>query len=427
MKTTKSDFARAIGGLALAATMMTPVLAATTAPAAAVKPPAAKHHLAKSYIVYVGGYTRHAAKGIYAFRFTPATGDMESLGLIQDSLNPSWIAQDSARRFIFAGNEHPAKGQPTTGNSVTAYARDAKTGKLTPLNTVSSKGEGPAHLSVDKTGKIVVVANFGSSSVATFPIHADGSLGEAATVIAETGTVAGPAVAKDENGLSPTDPHIHCVMITPDNRFVLSCNVGMGKVTAYRLNPKTGALTQSGAPFVGTPMPGKRWRPRHLAIDPSGKFLYIMDSSTQVTTAAFDPVKGTIKEIQSLPIDAGYKPGQQTEGSEVRVDHTGRFVYVSTHAVDTTLKSVSLDGMINVFAVNPRTHKLKQIQTISSGGAQPRTFVLDPSGKFLLVGNENSGNVTEFAVDHKTGRLSPTGKVVTGIPEPSAFLFDAEK
>jgi 6-phosphogluconolactonase len=272
-----------------------------------------------------------------------------------------------------------------------------------------------------------VVANFGSSSVATFPVHADGSLGEAATVAPEIGVVDGPAVAKDENGLSPTDPHIHCVMITPDNRFVLSCNVGMGKVTAYRLNAKTAALTQVGAPFVGTPLPGKRWRPRHLAIDPSGKFLYIMDSSTQVTTAAFDPAKGTIKEIQSLPIDTGYKPDQQTEGSEVRVDHTGRFVYTSTHGVDATLKSVPLDGTINVFAVNPRTHKLKQIQNITTGGSQPRTFVLDPSGKFLLVGNENSGNVTEFAVDQKTGRLSPTGKVVKGIPEPSAFLFDAEK
>jgi 6-phosphogluconolactonase len=201
----------------------------------------------------------------------------------------------------------------------------------------------------------------------------------------------------------------------------------MGKVTAYRLDAKTGALTQVGEPFVGTALPGKRWRPRHLAIDPSGKFLYIMDSSTQVTTAAFDPIKGTIKEIQSLPIDTGYKPDQQTEGSEVRVDHTGRFVYTSTHGVDATLKSVPLDGTINVFAINPRTHKLKQIQNITTGGSQPRTFVLDPSGKFLLVGNENSGNVTEFAVDQKTGRLSATGKVVTGIPEPSAFLFDAEK
>lgn len=415
----KTNLARAAGVLALATAALTPMAGAVAGPA--------NPHVAKSYIVYVGGYTRHDAKGIYALRFTPATGDMESLGLIQESINPSWIAQDRAHKFIFAGNEHPAKGKPATGNSVTAYARDGKTGKLTPLNTVSSKGEGPAHLSVDKTGKVVVVANFGSSSVATFPIHADGSLGEAATVIPETGTVAGPAVAKDENGLSPTDPHIHCVMITPDNRFVLSCNVGMGKVTAYRLNAKTGALAQVGEPFVGTPIPGKRWRPRHLAIDPSGKFLYIMDSSTQVTTAAFDPAKGTIREIQSLPIDTGYKAGQQTEGSEVRVDHTGRFVYTSTHGVDATLKSVPLDGTINVFAVNQRTHKLKQIQNITTGGAQPRTFVLDPSGKFLLVGNENSGNVTEFAVDQKTGRLSPTGKVVTGIPEPSAFLFDAEK
>ncbi len=425
MKTIKTELALAFSGLALAAAALTPPVAtAATAPA---KTHMAMHHVAKSYMVYVGGYTRQSGKGIYAFRFTPATGDMEPLGLIQEAINPSWITQDHARRFIFAGNEHPAKGQPTTGNSVSAYARDPQTGKLTFLNTVSSKGTGPAHLSVDHTGKFVIVANFGSSSVATFPVHDDGSLGDAATVAPETGTVAGPAVAKDENGLSPTDPHIHCVMVSPDNRFLLACNVGLGQVWSYRLDAKTGALTQVGEPFVGTPLPGKRWRPRHLAFDPSGKFVYIMDSSTQITTAAYDPAKGTLKEIQSLPIDTGYAPGQSTEGSEVRVDHKGRFVYTSTHGVDATLKSVPLEGTINVFAVNPRTHKLKSVQHILTGGAQPRTFVLDPSGKFLLVGNENSSNVTEFAVDQKTGRLSLTGRVIKDIGEPSAFVFDPEK
>jgi 6-phosphogluconolactonase len=386
----------------------------------------AKHHVAKTYIVYVGGYTRMSGKGVYAFRFTPATGDMEPLGLIQPANNPSWIDQDPAHRLIFAVNEHPAKGQPTTGNSVSAYARDPKTGKLTFLNTVSSKGTGPAHLSVDHTGKLLIVANFGSSNVATFPINPDGALSEAATVAPETGTVAGPAVAKDENGLSPTDPHIHCAMVSPDNRFLLACNVGLGQVWSYRLNAQTGALTQVGEPFIGTPLPGKRWRPRHLAFDPSGRFVYIMDSSTQITTAAYDPATGTLTEIQSLPIDTGYAPGQSTEGSEVRVDRAGRFVYTSTHGVDASLKSVPLEGTLNVFAVDPRTHTLTSVQHILTGGAQPRTFVLDPSGKFLLVGNENSSNVAEFAVDQKTGRLTPTGKVITEIGEPSAFVFDAE-
>ena len=167
MKTIRTDLACAIGGLALAAAVLTPP--AGSAATTSAKTHAAKHHVANSYIVYVGGYTRMSGKGIYAFRFTTATGDMEPLGLIQEAINPSWITQDHARRFIFAGNEHPAKGQPTTGNSVSAYARDPQTGKLTFLNTVSSKGTGPAHLSVDHTGKLVIVANFGSSSVATFP------------------------------------------------------------------------------------------------------------------------------------------------------------------------------------------------------------------------------------------------------------------
>jgi 6-phosphogluconolactonase len=105
---------------------------------------------AKSYIAYIGTYTRVASKGIYGYRFTPFSGDLAPLGLIQEAVNPSWLAEHPNHRFLYATNEHPTKTGP--GNSVTAYARDEKTGKLTFLNTVSSKGEGPAHLAIDKSG-----------------------------------------------------------------------------------------------------------------------------------------------------------------------------------------------------------------------------------------------------------------------------------
>jgi len=374
---------------------------------------------AKSYIVYIGTYTRVASKGIYGYRFTPATGDLAPLGLIQEAVNPSWLVEHPNHRFLYATNEHPTKIAP--GNSVTAYARDEKTGKLTLLNTVSSKGEGPAHLAIDKTGKILVAANFISGSVATFPIHPDGRLGEAAASVALVGTAAGPSVAKDDNGVSPTDSHNHCVVISPDNRFVLVCNIGMGKVFVFRLNAATGALEQNGEPFT---VPTVGWRPRHLTFHPNGKYVYMISGSMQVTVAAYDAAAGTLKEIQSAPLTA--VTAGMSEGSEVQIDRAGKFVYASTRAVDASLRTSHLDGTLHVLAVDPATGKLTPVQHISSMGDTPRTFALDPSGKYLFAGNEYSGTMAIFAIDRKTGMLSPTGKVLKDVPEPSCILFVAE-
>ncbi len=176
---------RAVSGLALAAALLAPLASS------AADEHAHHHHLAKSYIVYVGGYTRVSGKGVYAYRFNPATGDIAPLGLIEPAVNPSWLAASHDHRFLYAGNEHPTKGAPDTGNSITAYARDPATGKLTLLNRVPSGGEGPAHLAVDKTGKILAVANFGTGAVTTFKLNADGSIGAMAANIVQAGHAAG--------------------------------------------------------------------------------------------------------------------------------------------------------------------------------------------------------------------------------------------
>ncbi len=413
-KPLKDRWARVFGRIALTAAILTPAAGSAADP------------LATHYILYVGGYTRVAGKGVYAYRFTPATGDVAPLGLVQDAVNPSWLADDPTHRFLYAANEHPAKGAPDTGNSVTAYARNERTGKLTLLNAVPSQGVGPAHLNVDRTGKTLVVANFGSANIATFAINSDGSVGSATGLIEETGKAAGPSVPQDENGLSPTDSHIHCATISPDNRYVLSCNIGLGQISLYRLNAATGALARNGEPFRPASLAGHRWRPRHLAFDPTGKFVYIMDISMHLTTAAYDATRGTLTEIQTIPVITGSPPNQSVSGSEIGVDRSGRFVYTSSRPVDSTFKSVGLDGIINVFAVDPATHRLTPIQHIPTHGDSPRSFAFDPSGAYLFVGNAYSGSIIIFAVDTKTGLLSPTGKLLKDSPEPATFVFEAE-
>jgi 6-phosphogluconolactonase len=389
---------------------------------------AAAGKVAKSYFVYVGSYTRVTGKGIYGYRYTPATGEMAPLGLIQESINPGWLSETPDHRFIYAAHDGPGAANFT----ITAYARDAKTGALTLLNTVPSKGDGPVQMTVAKTGKVLVVANFGSAGVAptvvSFPIQADGSLGESISSFAETGVAEGPAVPRDANGNSPTDTHDHCIIRSPDSRFVLVCNLGLGKVYVYRLNSTTGVLERNGEPFVVPSPTGGKSRPHHLTFSANGKFVYILDGDMAVVTAAYDAANGKLKAIQTQPVVATPPPGANSlSGSEIIADPTGRSVYISARSVDKTLKNVLVEGSINVFAVNPKTGKLKPVQQLSSGGFAPRTFVLDPTGRYLFMANQLSGAITVFAVDPKTGALTPTGRNLKDVPEPGDFLFEAEK
>src|SRR5215469_4251644 len=137
----------------------------------------------KGYWVYVGTYTgKTGSKGIYAYRFQPSTGDLVPIGLVAETPSPSFLATDRGGKYLYAVNEAGGK----TG-SVSAYSIDRTSGKLNPLNTVSSRGAGPCHLMVDNTGKMLVVANYDSGSVAAMPIGTDGKLGEAASFDQHTG------------------------------------------------------------------------------------------------------------------------------------------------------------------------------------------------------------------------------------------------
>lgn len=405
--------------LAGAVAMSAGVIVLGLSPAMTAQAQPAAHAAAGSYLVYIATYTGPNSKGIYAYRFKPATGELTSLGLIQEAVNPTWLSEHPNHRFLYSVNEHPTKTEP--GDSITAYERDLKTGKLNLLNTVSSTGEGPAHLDIDKTGKILAVANFITGSVATFLIKPDGSLSEAVSSIRQEGQADGPAMAKDDRGLSPTDSHNHQVMFSPDNRFLLVCNTGLGRIFVFKVNHATGEITPHGKHTF----PG---RSRHLAFSPNGKFIYIMGGANPVTTAAYDTKTGTLKMIQSIenPPLASNPPKTLMAGSEVVVDPAGKFVYTSSRATNESLQSANLDGAINVFAVNATNGKLTPVQTVNSGGGGPRSFVLDPTGRYLWVGNRESSNFVIFKRNPTTGKLTPTGNVQKDAGNVSGFVFEAE-
>ena len=356
------------------------------------------------YIVYVGTYTRTASKGIYAWRFHAADGKLTPLGLMAETAHPSYLAVHPNHRFLYAVNEHETAAEP--GNTITAYAMDAATGQLTLLNKVSSRGVGPAHISVDRTGRTLVVANYGSGSVASMPIHPDGRLGDAVSFFQHEGS----SVDKTRQA----GPHAHCAVISPDNRFVLVADLGIDQVFTYRLDADKSTLTPNDPPFIRL-TPG--WGPRHIEFHPNSKWVYLLsEMGSRLTTLGWNAASGTLtamRTVSTLPADF---TGTST-GAEVQVDRAGKFVYTSNRGHDS----------IAVFSIDRATGSVTLVEHVSTQGKTPRNFSLDPTGRWLFAANQNSGTVAVYRVDAKSGKLTPAGQLLEGAPEPSDVLFVATK
>jgi 6-phosphogluconolactonase len=354
------------------------------------------------YIAFIGTYTdaKSHSKGIYAYRFHPATGKLDSLGLVATTDNPTFLAIHPNHRFLYAVNETDNfRGQKT--GAVSAYAIDAHDGKLKLLNQVSSRGSGPCHLAVDKTGHALTVANYNSGSVAAFPIHDDGSLGEASAFFQHKGTSVDKA--RQEG------PHAHSTNISPDNRLVFVDDLGLDKVFVYRLTAATASLTPNDPPFAQV-HPGSG--PRHFVLHPNGKFAYVINEmGTTVTAFAYDNSRGALREIQNIStLPKDFKGVSDT--AEIAMDAKGRFLYGSNRGHDS----------IAVFTVNPNTGLLTPLEHVPTGGKTPRNFAIDPTEAWLLAANQDSANIVVFRRNSATGRLTRSSEV-TGIDAPVCIVF----
>jgi 6-phosphogluconolactonase len=351
-------------------------------------------------IVYVGAYTNVPdSKGINAFRFDPATGKLAPLGLMAETSSPSFLAIAPNGRFLYAVNETDTFGGKP-GGAVSAFSIDHATGKLTFLNQVASKGAAPCHIVIDPTSKAALVANYNGGNFSSFPILADGKLGEAATVMQDTGS--GP------NKTRQAAPHAHEMVIA--DKLVLGSDLGTDHIQLFHLDAATASLTPATPAFAATD-PG--FGPRHMAISGDKKYIYVLSEiKSSVATMDYDAVKGpgkVLATVSALPDD--FKGS--TTAAEIMLDSKGRTLYTSNRG----------HNSIAVFSVEGKTGTLKLTANVPSGGKTPRYFTLDPTGRYLLAANQDSNNITVFRVDANTGALTPSGEVATtGAPVDLAFL-----
>lgn len=353
----------------------------------------------QKYFVYVGTYTNHGSKGIYAYRFDPARGQFTSLGLAAESVQPSFLAVAPNSRFLYAVNEIESfNGQPA--GALSAFAIEPNTVKLSLLNQVSSRGEDPAHVILDRTGRYALVSNYTSGSIAVFPILPDGRLGEASAFVQHQGSSVNPERQKG--------PHAHAIAISPDNRFAMVADLGLDEIIVYPFDAAKGTLGKAAQVMKTAPGAG----PRHLVFDLSGRFFYLINElNSTVVSYAYDPSSGQLRESQAVStLPRGFAGANTT--AEIEVHPSGRFIFASNRG----------DDSIAVFAVEPKRGTLTLVETDSTRGKTPRYFALDPTGTWLLAANQDSDEIVVFRVNPDTGHLTATGEVLH-VPSPVCVKF----
>jgi 6-phosphogluconolactonase len=336
-------------------------------------------------LVYVGTYTNRGSEGVYVYRLDFATGGLTPVNKSPRLNNPSFVALDPKGRCVYAVRE---SGGPA--GAIVALSRNQATNELTILNDQPSGGQGPCYVTVDREGRFVLAANYGSGSVAVFPVAEDGRLQPASCVVQHEGSSVNPGRQKG--------PHAHSIVLDPANRYAFVPDLGIDKIMIYRFDREQGKLVPNDPPFVKVE-PGSG--PRHFTFHPDGKHAYVIEElSCTVTAFAYDADTGSLKSLQKISTLPKDFKGTNT-CADIHMHPSGRFLYGSNRGHDS----------IASFAIDAKTGELRLIGHTPTQGKNPRNFAIDPSGTFLLAANQDGNNIVSFRIDPDTGKLTPTGQV----------------
>ena len=354
--------------------------------------------------VYFGTYTQGTeSKGIYHARLNLASGELSKPEPVAEAVNPSFLAIHPQEKYLYAVNEiHDYEGKPTGG--VTAFELDKATGKLTKINSQPAGGTGPCHLNVDRTGNVLLVANYGGGSVASFKIEPNGGLTAAVSFIQHTGSSADAGRQKE--------PHAHSVNIDPANRFAFVADLGLDKVLVYKLDADRATLFPNDPPSTHVD-PGSG--PRHFAFRPDGRFAYVINEmKSTITALQYHPAIGTLGAFQSVStLPADFTGGNST--AEIVVHPSGKFLYGSNRG----------HNSLAIFQIDPKNGTLTASGHQLTGGRTPRNFAIDPTGQFLIAENQDSDNVQVFRIG-EAGALTAVGGLIS-IPKPVCARFVSVK
>lgn len=328
-------------------------------------------------LVYFGTYTRGSSQGIYVSKLNKESGALTKPELAATIDNPSFVAIHPNKKFLFAVVESSGDKAIVSSFSI------GPDGKLTKISQQPAKGNAPCHVSVDSTGKTLLIANYSGSNCASFPIAEDGKIGTG-SYYAHTGS----SVTKRQKG-----PHPHSINVSPDNKRAFVADLGIDKIVIYNLDAQRAKLMKHAA--LSLPPGGG---PRHFSFHPSGKFAYgNLELTREIVAMSYNADKGSLSKMQVL---STLPKGAKAEGStaECLVHPSGKWVYVSNRG----------HNSIAVFAINQSTGMLTKVEVEPTLGSIPRGFGIDPSGEFLIAGHQKTDKVTVFKINQESGALEFT-------------------
>ncbi|RYF85098.1 MAG: lactonase family protein, partial [Chitinophagaceae bacterium] len=330
------------------------------------------------------------------YNFNVKTGDFTFKTNAPGIANPSYLAISKNGKKVYSVSE-AGRGK----GSISAFTFDASSGELKLINSVRSGGDGPCYVEVDNDDQFVFSGNYSGGTLAAIRVNDDGSLDSSIQVIKHQGT----SINKDNQ----SKPHVHCTVLSPDNKYLMVADLGTDKVHTYRFNRRQEAPLSPADPAYVSATPGAG--PRHLTFHPNGKFVYVVNELDGSVTA-YSYAEGKLTPMHSLTmLKEGYKG--TIEGADIHCSPDGKFLYASNREES---------NEILIYAIG-KDGKLKYAGRQSTLGKAPRNFVIDPTGKFVLVGNQNSDEVVIFKRNAKTGLLTDTGKRISvGMPVCLKFV-----
>lgn len=345
-------------------------------------------------LLYVGTYTTGESDGIYIYRMSLASGELNLVGSVKSD-NPSFLAIDGRKRFLYAVNEVTEFAGKKSG-AVSAFSINQKTGNLEFVNQQPSLGGAPCYVSIDRKDKFILVANYVGGNVSVLPLHRDGGLGRATDMQQHLGSGANPERQEQ--------PHAHSIILDPANLFAFAADLGTDKIMTYRFDAKSGKLARTSPPWTQVKAGAG---PRHFTFHPTGRFAFVINElNSTITVFAYRKALGALSELQTISaLPQGYSGANSC--ADIHISPNGRFLYGSNRGHDS----------IVIFRIDENTGGLSYVEHVLTKGKTPRNFCIDPTGRFLLAANQKSDTIVTFRIDSASGKLRPTGQT-TKVPSP---------
>ena len=336
-------------------------------------------------ILYIGTAGMNDSQGLYVYEYERNTNTFTLLQTLPEINAPNFLALHPSGEYLYSVNAVTDE-QGKRQDAVSAFAIDGATGMLTMLNQVSSHGRGNCHIELDRTGKFIYVAHYGSGNLTSFKIEADGSIGDSL----QTMQFAGSSITPRQKG-----SHLHAILVDAGNRYAYAADLGTDKVNIFELDTATGMLEPAAVPWVEV-VPGSG--PRHMAFNREGSMFYLAEElSSTVSVFSISPKDGSLIPVHRLPTLPEGFDGQNTV-ADIHLTPDGELLFVSNRGHNSlAIFSVQDDGLLAVAGHEP-------VQ-----GDHPRNFMVDPKGEFVLVANRNTDNINQFELVEGAEPLQYTG------------------